>query len=332
MSRARQQAKVDQVYCPADFSPAEGLSGDRETATAQSVAECLRQKGITKVTSDRSLPLIFLKALEAQAIDVHYDPDMGVMERRAKSEEELQALRHAQSITEKVMIKACQCVCKARVRSDGTLEVDGELLTSDALRSRIDHWLLNEGFSNPGSIVACGPQAADCHEFGKGPIRTESPTIIDIFPCDKRSFYNGDCTRTAVHGVIPQEIEKAYQAVVAAKQAGMRHIRAGVTGESVHRATIEVLSSQGYEIGLPGPEDTPDRCAMGHGTGHGIGLEVHEPPLLDFKGPELIVGDVLTVEPGLYCPAWGGVRSEDMVAVREEDCVSFNALPDTLSW
>ncbi len=131
---------------------------------------------------------------------------------------------------------------------------------------------------------------------------------------------------------IPVHIEKAYNTAVKAKFAAMKVTRAGVTGEAVHQETIRVIHEHGYETGLPGKESAASRCAMVHGTGHGVGLEVHEPPLLDFKGPGLIAGDVLTIEPGLYCPAWGGVRSEDMVAVRERDCESFNLLPDTLSW
>ena len=76
-----------------------------------------------------------------------------------------------------------------------------------------------------------------------------------------------------------------------------------------------------------------DTIRMVHGTGHGIGLDVHEPPLLDFGGPELLVGDVLTVEPGLYgVNGEGGVRIEDMVAVTESGCENFNSLPEGLSW
>jgi len=173
MERARKKATVDAVYCPADFTPEAGLSGDRETATAQAAAECLNRRGISAVTSDRSLALIYLEALKNAGIEVHYSPEMGVMERRGKSEDELIALRQAQSITEKVMSMACQLVCHAKARKDGSLEVEGDSLTSESLRARIDHWLLDEGFSNPGSIIACGPQGADCHEYGKGPLCTE---------------------------------------------------------------------------------------------------------------------------------------------------------------
>jgi len=320
------------VACPADFTPDSGLSGDRETATAQAIAECLCRQKVTSVRSDRSLSLIYINALKERGIAIEYNPDMGVLERRAKSPQELDALQKAQEATESVMIKACQLVSKGQARADGTLELEGIPLTSEVIRTRIDRWLLDIGYENPGSIVACGPDAADCHFFGAGPLRTETPIIIDIFPKNKTSQYNGDCTRTVVHGKVPSEIEKAYNTVVQAKLAGMQATQAGVTGESVHRATIGVIHAQGYETGLPKESSPTSRCAMVHGTGHGVGLEVHEPPLLDFKGPELMVGDVLTIEPGLYSQAWGGVRSEDMVAVEADGCKNFNKLPDTLSW
>lgn len=332
MDRAKKFSTAQKVACPADYTPGSGLSGDRETATAQAIAECLSRHEVTSVTSDRSLPLIYVEALKNRNIELHYNPDMGVLERRAKTSKELEALAKAQEATESVMLKACQLVCKGKARPDGVLELDDIPLTSELLKSSIDHWLLDIGFDNPGSIVACGPQAADCHEYGSGPLRTETPIIIDIFPKDKSSHYNGDCTRTVVHGTVPSDIEKAYNTVVQAKLAGMKATKAGVTGESVHRATIGVILENGYETGLPSESSPINRCAMVHGTGHGVGLEVHEPPLLDFKGPDLVVGDVLTIEPGLYCPAWGGVRSEDMVAVELDGCKNFNKLPDTLTW
>ena len=75
-----------------------------------------------------------------------------------------------------------------------------------------------------------------------------------------------------------------------------------------------------------------DFTSMTHGTGHGIGLEVHEPPLLAVGGPELLVGDVVTIEPGLYCKSIGGVRLEDMVVVTQDGCINLNALPEGLNW
>ena len=85
-------------------------------------------------------------------------------------------------------------------------------------------------------------------------------------------------------------------------------------------------------MGLPPADAGDDYLGMVHGTGHGVGLEVHEPPLLDKGGPELVVGDILTIEPGLYSKTIGGVRVEDMVVVTETGCDNFNKLPEHLDW
>ena len=100
----------------------------------------------------------------------------------------------------------------------------------------------------------------------------------------------------------------------------------------MHQATIDVVIGHGHPAGLPPADAGPDFCGMVHGTGHGVGLDVHEPPLLDFKGPALVVGDVLTVEPGLYGTRHGGIRIEDMVAVTADGCENFNRLPEGLEW
>jgi len=118
---------------------------------------------------------------------------------------------------------------------------------------------------------------------------------------------------------------------VAARAASEAATRAGVSGEAVHEAGIAEIRARGFGVGLP-PEGDVEYCGMVHGTGHGLGLEVHELPLLDFKGPELVVGDALTIEPGLYDARLGGIRVEDLVIVTAEGCVNANALPEGLDW
>ncbi len=332
MDRARKHARVDQVGCPADFAPEDGLSGDRETATAQAVAECLRRNGVRQVIADRSLPLLFAHQMIEVGIAVECDPEWGVLERRSKDAQEIEWLREAQKVTEGAMAMACDTVAGADVGADGVLLVRDEPLTAERLRAMIDVWLLERGYSNPTSIVAGGPAGADCHDVGSGQLKTEQPVIIDIFPRNRETFYSGDCTRTVVHGTVSEELARMHAAVVAAKAAAIGACRAGVTGEAVHEATIGAIKSQGYSAGLP-DDDAPDSyCAITHGTGHGIGLDVHEPPLLDKGGPELVVGDAITVEPGLYCRAIGGVRVEDMVIVTEGGCENLNSLPEGLVW
>lgn len=333
MDRAKKHARADKVYCPGDFAPDEGLDGDREVATAQALAECLLRGGIASVTADRSLPLGFAYMLQAAGIELECDLDLGVLERRSKDEEELAHLRHAQATTEEVMKLVCERLFSATPDAKGVLTYENAPLTSERVISMIDIAFLERGATTPhGSIVACGPVGADCHHRGEGPLMVSQPIIIDIFPHIRASGYNGDCTRTIVHGDIPDELAKMHQAVYEAKQAAESTAVAGATGEDVHQAAINVIQDHGYHAGLP-EDDAPESfCSMVHGTGHGIGLEVHEPPLLDLNGPELVAGDVLTIEPGLYCKAIGGLRIEDMVAVTESGCENFNTLPQSLHW
>ena len=332
LDRARQKANVDEVFGYTDFVPEGGLSGDRDTGAAQSAAECLRRNGVSVVTADRTLPLLYVDAIKRAGIEVVLDPEFGVLDRRVKDEQEVQWLKHAQSVTEQVMQMACETVGNAEVDSQGGLLHGGEPLTSDRVRHMIDLFLLERDFENVPSIVAGGSDGGDCHHLGSGQLMTGQPVIIDIFPMDKKTLYNGDCTRTVVNGEIPDELAKMHAAVVEAKRASTSLVRAGVTGETIHLETLRVLVEAGYHDGLP-PEGSPlTFCSIPHGTGHGIGLDVHEPPLLDRNGHALLAGDVITIEPGLYCHAIGGVRVEDMVLVTESGCENFNTLQEGMTW
>lgn len=332
MDRARAHARADRVTCPAEFEPAGGLSGDRETATAQAAAECLRRAGIAEVVADRSLPLIYSHALQAVGISVGCDLSLGVTTRRAKDTEEVAHLRESQRVTELAMEMACGLIARAQADRQGLLHHDGAPLTAERVRAAIDVFLLERGYTNPESIVAGGREGADCHNLGSGPLYTEQPVIVDIFPQNRQTLYYGDCTRTVVHGQVSDTLRRMREAVAGAKAAGIAAIRPGVTGQQVHEATIAVIRQHGFEVGLPKPDYPDTYCAMVHGTGHGVGLEVHEPPLLDKGGPPLVLGDAITVEPGLYTKALGGIRIEDLVVVTADGCENLNRLPGELSW
>jgi Xaa-Pro aminopeptidase len=329
--RARKAKIADHVHSPGEFTPSGGLSGDRDTATAQAAAEFAARRGITEVWSGRSMPLIFAHFFQERGIAVRCDPEIGVLERRAKSAREVEALRAAQRKTEGAVRFACALIAGADADRAGALSAGGEPLTSERVQNEINLWLLRHGMGTSGSIVAGGPQGADCHNRGSGLLRTGEPIIIDIFPVDPSSRYFGDCTRTVVHGEIPEIVQRIHDAASRAKRAATDAARAGATGEDVHKAACAVFSGLGYGIGLP-ESTADDSIRFVHGTGHGVGLDVHEPPLLDFGGPALVVGDCLTIEPGLYGPKIGGVRIEDMVIVRENGCENLNTLPETLRW
>ena len=335
MERARKSVRTDRIACPADFAPhgdPKALSGDREIATARATAECIKRAGIDAVTTDRALPMLFAHELQAVGIRVTCDPEMGILERRAKDATEIVHLTDAQRMAERAVELACTTIARATPDADGVLQHEGAPLTAERIRALVDVFLLQHEFANAQMIVASGAQGGDCHDRGTGPIRTAQPVIIDCFPRSNRSLYFGDCTRCVVHGDIPDEIAKMHAAVCDAKAAAIGATRAGVTGEQVNSAAADIILSHGYHMGMP-PHDAPaSHTSMPHGTGHGVGLDVHEPPLLDRGGPELIAGDCITIEPGLYRRDLGGIRIEDMVIVTDTGCENLNTLQEGLVW
>lgn len=328
--RAREQARADRVYAPAELAPAGGLSKDRDTGVAQAVAECLRRGGASRVRVDRATPMLFAHVLMGSGFEVVCDPDLGAAERRAKDEQEVAWLTEAQAATEEVMRLACETIARASPGPDGSLSLDGAALTSERVRAMIDVRLLELGYSNGDCVVAGGVHGADPHERGSGVLRTAEAVVIDIFPRNKRTLYNGDCTRCVVNGEVPDAITRMHAAVVEAKAAGIARASAGTPAGDLHADVVSVIEKHGFAFRRPGIEGTG--AAMLHGTGHGIGLDVHEPPLLDEGQGPLIAGDAVTIEPGLYDPAIGGIRIEDMVIVTEDGAMNLNSLPEGLGW
>ena len=330
--RAKQAKAADEIHAYADFTPDRGLASDRETSAAQSAAECLSREGVKKITADRSLPEIYAHYLRERGIDVVCDPELGVRERRMKSQREIDALEAAQQKTEKAVEFACRLIARAECGKGGVLMHEGEELTSERVQAEINVFLLREGMGTSTSIAAVGDDAADCHERGTGKLYTGQTIIIDVFPMDPSSRYHGDCTRTVVHGEVPADVAKAHAAVVEAKDAGIAYAKAGATGDGLHKTCVGILEKHGYSATAPTDGSLPTEPTMVHGTGHGVGLDVHEPPLLAPGGPELLRGDCLTIEPGLYAKGFGGIRVEDMVIVTDEGCINLNTIQTGLDW
>ena len=328
--RVTQFAIADRVVCPPDFAPPEGFDADRETATAQALAIALKNHGVKLVYVDRTFPMIYSHHLSEAGLQLRYDPLLGVLDRRIKSNEEIEMLAKAQSVTESVMEEICGLIARSRPDADGFLQDNGEPLTSDRVRDIAAESFMRRGYSMAhGAIVATTPQVADCHHAGDGPLSTDQPIVVDLFPRDEASRYWGDCTRTVVNGHPTDEVVAMHDAVCRAKKAAIERLVAGQTAASVHQAVINTLTSSGYIVSRGKTTDEP---SIQHGTGHGIGLEVHEPILLDDGGGELLANEVFTVEPGLYGRLWGGVRVEDMLVVGTGRARNLNRLHEGLDW
>ena len=151
--------------------------------------------------------------------------------------------------------------------------------------------------------------------------------MLDIYPFDKRTRYWGDMTRTVARGTPPAEVMRMWEAVLEAQQAGLDTVRPGANGRDVHFACCEVFKKHGYGSLPKAYRDIQSDARFIHGTGHGLGLEIHEYPRISEADVVLEVGDVITVEPGLYDPRLGGIRIEDLVVVTETGCRNLTTLP-----
>ena len=158
------------------------------------------------------------------------------------------------------------------------------------------------------TIVAAGPRGALAHAI-PGERRIEAGELV-VVDCGARcNGYNSDITRTFATGELDGEVQAAYEVVLAAQLAGLAAVRPGVSGRQVDAAARAVIEQAGLG----------DR--FGHGTGHGVGLQIHELPRLGRTvGDQLAEGMVHTVEPGVYVDGRFGVRIEDTVAVTADGC------------
>ncbi|MBQ9337073.1 MAG: aminopeptidase P family protein [Lentisphaeria bacterium] len=244
--------------------------------------------------------------------------------REVKSAAEQNAVLESQQATEEIMRQFRQILIESKINAQGYLEYRGKILTSDFLRTELEAEFKRMGFSAGRTIFAHGPQGAQPHHIGSGPIRANEPIVADIFPRSDRTGYWGDMTRTYVKGKAAPVVKRAFKAVLAASEAAKKMLRAGVTGVDAHNTAADVLKQAGFVTGT-GRDGNP--CGFFHGLGHGVGLEIHENPRLSPLNPKpLKSGNIVSVEPGLYYSAWGGIRLEDLVVIKPRGIRCLNTL------
>jgi Xaa-Pro aminopeptidase len=244
-------------------------------------------------------------------------------ERNAKTDEELKLIGRALRLSE-IGLKRGMEVLKASKLKGRKLAWSGKPLTSELLRAEIDTAILRAGGTPTNTIVAGGDQACDPHERGHGPLYANSLIILDIFPRDPRSGYWGDMTRTVVRGRASEHQRKLWNTVKDGQELALREIRDGVDGMKIHKAIQTLFEKRGY------PTEVRKGVNVGffHGTGHGLGLDIHEFPRV--QKVVLKERQVVTVEPGLYYPGLGGVRIEDVVVVTKTGCKILSKFPKQL--
>ena len=327
--RATTDSRADEVSRLADYDYRELASEHgAEAAKARVVAAWLDDLGVDAVATPDRFPLGPADRVRERDIGVTPDTDDVVTGIRArKTPEEINHVRDTQRANEAAMRAAEALLREADVTegsADPVLHHDGAVLTSERVKTEIESTLLEHGCGLDETIVACGADAADPHNRGSGPLRPDEPIIVDIFPRSKTTGYHGDMTRTFVVGEPDDTVSEWFDRTHEAFDAALDAVEPGVTGAAVHDAVCDVYE----DAGVPTLQSDPTtETGFIHSTGHGVGLDVHELPRVAPDGDELRPGHVITVEPGLYDPAVGGVRIEDLVVVTDDGYENLTTHP-----
>lgn len=314
--RARREARADSVGRHADFDHRANVEEYGQTEGGhRTLVSFLEAHSVGSVAAPADFPLGTADGLRALDISVAPDYD-GVVEsiRATKTDEEVTNIRAAQEANERAMARA-QRLLEAADVEDGYLVHEGSPLTSERVKEEIEVELLRHGCALDETIVACGEDAADPHDRGSGPLSADEPIIVDIFPRSKETGYYADMTRTFCVGDPSETIREWYDLTLAAQEAALEALEAGVSGREVHGAVCDVYEAADLPT-LRNDETT--ETGFIHTTGHGVGLDIHEYPRISEQDIELEAGNVVTIEPGLYDPEVGGVRIEDLVVVTED--------------
>jgi Xaa-Pro aminopeptidase len=314
IDRGRKQAEADEFV---SFNQLEReVQGQSKKAPPYEkvLAHFLRKRGVKSTIVPANFQLGYAQELARNRIRVQATNGLFWPEREAKSAKEVEMIGHALRITEKGLKRAIEVLKASKPGPGKRLRWSGKTLTSEMLRAEIDSTILRAGGIPIGTIVAGSDQACDPHERGFGPLYANSLIILDVFPRDAKTGYFGDMTRTVLRGRASEAQRKLWETVKAGQALALRKIKAGVDGMTIHKAIQKFFAERGF------PTEVCKGRHVGffHGTGHGLGLEIHEHPRL--QKVTLKDRQVLTVEPGLYYPGLGGARQEDVVVVTKTGC------------
>jgi Xaa-Pro aminopeptidase len=256
-------------------------------------------------------PALLYTQLTKLGLRLHFANGMLFPEREIKTPWEAGCIREGNRLCAVGFTVAEKILRAARIKGR-TLVYRGAVLTSERLRFALETAIREQGGDPRDTILAGGDQACDPHECGSGPLRPDQLIIIDVFPRVLRTGYHGDLTRTYLKGRATEAQRRLVNTVREAQIRATKVIRAGVDGRLVHKAVTDCFAAAGYET----KHGKAGSSGFFHGTGHGLGLAVHDPGRMSAAvSYPLKEGSVMTVEPGLYYPGLGGCRWEDVVQV-----------------
>ena len=322
IDRAKKQAHVHAVFSTSRLIAEYKQRHKKTCSFVELVLYFLQKLHVHSVLVPGNFPVSYYEPLKRAGLRIQYKNGLFFENRLIKDPSEIAAITRALRATEKSAREAIKALKHSVIRKN-KLYFRGKVLTSETLRRIILRTLLEEGCTGEHTIVACGHHSIDPHDQGSGPIYAHQPVIMDIFPRSEKTLYYADFTRTVVRGKASPALKKMYAAVKEGQNIAFKMIRHGMTGKKVHEAIQARFTQLGFKTG---PKDGRIQGFF-HSTGHGLGLEIHEPPRISTGEDVLKEGQVVTVEPGLYYKGTGGVRLEDVIVVTKKGCKNLTKFP-----
>ena len=257
-------------------------------------------------------PLLLADKLREAGLVIEPSEKSFFPEREFKKRPEVDKITQVLRIAEAGCQRAFSILKESDIDGDKRLIWQGNILTSEILRSEIDCVILKSGALPTGTICAGGAQGAQPHNHGSGVLYADTPIVMDIFPKSASTGYWGDLTRTVVKGRASDIVKKAFDAVYEARELGKKLLKIGADPAEIHKSTALSMEKHGFLTGF----GDSGNYGFFHGLGHGVGLDIHENPRLSKRNSDpLKGGEVVTIEPGLYYAEWGGIRLEDMAYI-----------------
>jgi Xaa-Pro aminopeptidase len=297
-----------------------------EEVTLGTVVRAVIELGVKKAVVPTTFPVLLADRLRDEGIEVTPDRETFVQRRRVKSQAEIDGIRRAQRGAE-VGMDAARRLFREAEEKDGMLVLDGERLTCERVKMAIQQGFTDLNLLCEEFIVSHGAQTAIGHEMGAGEIKASEPIILDLWPRDRESSCYADMTRTFAVGELPEELVAYHALVFEALERAREAVKPGVAGRDVYVLVAELFHEAGYPTGLHKRDGEVLEDGFFHGLGHGVGLEVHEQPWLSRYPGQLVEGDVITLEPGLYRSGYGGCRLEDLVLVTKDGAEPLTTYP-----
>lgn len=325
IDRAKKQAHVDRVLSLSLYQRKLRKLGKAPVAMVDILDLLFRERGIRSLIVPANFSALIADQLRAKGYSVQIKRDPFWAQRETKNNNEVKQITESLRIATLGLEAGIRTLKRTKTKRDGYLYLNGARLTSEMLKTAVNTTIMAQGWLPSHTIISSGNQCVDPHHEGSGPIKANTSIIFDIFPRSQQNGYFGDLSRTVVRGRASDKLREIYATVQAGQKIGFDQIRDGINGKEVHQNILALFEARGFHTGKI------DGRMQGffHGTGHGLGLDIHEPPRIAPVDATLRTGHVVTVEPGLYYLGVGGVRLEDVVVVTPKgnrnltDCPQF---------